>query len=82
MRISGRFLRGESHNAPFFPSILLSVRAAVEKKEAAYAKLLNRPEGQANESAPQRRDRQFICDRAFVLNRKSAEVCDEVICFV
>jgi len=46
MRISGRLLRGESHNSPLFPSILLSARVAGEKKEAAYAKLLNRPEGQ------------------------------------
>jgi hypothetical protein len=46
MRISARLLSGESHNAPFFPSILLSGCAAVEKKEAAYAKLLNRPKGQ------------------------------------
>src|SRR5271156_1544090 len=46
MRISGRLLRGESYNSPLFPSILLSARATGEKKEAAYAKLLNRPEGQ------------------------------------
>jgi hypothetical protein len=46
MQISGRFLRGESHKAPFFPPILLSARAGVEKKEAVYAKLLNRPKGQ------------------------------------
>jgi hypothetical protein len=46
MRISGHLLHGESHHAPFFPSILLSERAAGEKKAAEYAKLLNRPEGQ------------------------------------
>jgi len=46
MRISGRLLRGENHNPPFFKSILLSVRVAGEKKAAAYAKLHNRPEGQ------------------------------------
>jgi hypothetical protein len=46
IQISGRLLRGESHNAPFFLSILLSERAAGEKKAAAYAKLHNRPEGQ------------------------------------
>src|SRR5271170_353215 len=46
MRISARRLRGESHNAPFLLSILLSGRAAGEKKAAAYAKLLNRPKGQ------------------------------------
>src|SRR5271156_6391675 len=49
MRISVRLLPRESHNAPFFLSILLSARAAEEKKEAVYAKLLNRPEGQVNE---------------------------------
>ncbi len=42
----GAFSPGESHKAPFFPSILLTVRATEEKKDAAYAKLLNRPEGQ------------------------------------
>jgi hypothetical protein len=46
MRISGRLLRGENHNPPFFTSILLSVRVAGEKKAAVYAKLHNRPEGQ------------------------------------
>jgi hypothetical protein len=46
MQMSGRPLRGESHTAPFFPSILLSVRATGEKKEAPYAKLHNRPNGQ------------------------------------
>jgi hypothetical protein len=47
MKISGRLLRGESHNTPFLTSILLSEHAAEEKKEATYAKLLNRPKGQA-----------------------------------
>jgi len=46
MRISGRLLRGENHNPPFFKSILLSVRVAGEKKAAVYAKLHNRPKGQ------------------------------------
>jgi hypothetical protein len=46
MQMSGRLLRRENHNAPFFPSILLSASAAGEKKEAVYAKLLNRPKGQ------------------------------------
>jgi len=46
MRISARLLRGESQNTPFLLSILLSGRAAGEKKAAAYAKLLNSPKGQ------------------------------------
>src|SRR5271156_1980987 len=57
MRISGRLLRGESHNSPLFPSILLSARVAGEKKEAAYAKLLNRPEGQGEATKKGRREK-------------------------
>jgi hypothetical protein len=64
------------------PSILLSARAAEGKKDAAYAKLLNRPEGQADKCAPRPGARQFACDHSFVLNRKSKEIRDEVICFV
>jgi hypothetical protein len=57
MKIPGRLLPGESHNAPFFPSILLSGHAAGEKKAAADAKLLNRPEGQGARKKKGRREK-------------------------
>jgi len=57
MRISARLLRGKSHNAPFLLSILLSGRAAGEKKAAAYAKLLNRPKGQGEAVNSLRKDK-------------------------
>jgi hypothetical protein len=47
MQVPERLLPGESQNAPLFTSILLRGRATEEKKAAAYAKLHNRPEGQA-----------------------------------